>query len=162
MEKTVLYENIDRLVQYGLTTGLTSGEEEIYTRNQLLEVFGEEDYQENDKTGKEVRTEELEDILKNLLDYAAEAGILKENSTVYRDLFDTRLMNCLLPRPSQVSGKFWELYKKSPEEATNYYYKFAQDSDYIRRYRIARDIRWAVPSVYGCLLYTSPSPRDRG
>ena len=64
MEKTVLYENIDRLVQYGLTTGLTSEEEEIYTRNQLLEVFGEEDYQENDKTGKEVRTEELEDILK--------------------------------------------------------------------------------------------------
>ena len=59
MEKTVLYENIDRLVQYGLTTGLTSEEEEIYTRNQLLEVFGEEDYQENDKTGKEVRTEEL-------------------------------------------------------------------------------------------------------
>ena len=68
MEKTVLYENIDRLVQYGLTTGLTSKEEEIYTRNQLLEVFGEEDYQENDKTGKEVRTEELEDILKNLRD----------------------------------------------------------------------------------------------
>ena len=98
MEKTVLYENIDRLVQYGLTTGLTSEEEEIYTRNQLLEVFGEEDYQENDKTGKAVQTEELEDILKNLLDYAAEAGLLKENSTVYRDLFDTRLMNCLLPR----------------------------------------------------------------
>ena len=103
MEKTVLYENIDRLVQYGLTTGLTSEEEEIYTRNQLLEVFGEEDYQENDKTGKEVRTEELEDILKNLLDYAAEAGILKENSTVYRDLFDTRLMNCLLPRPQIIT-----------------------------------------------------------
>ena len=149
MEKTVLYENIDRLVQYGLTTGLTSKEEEIYTRNQLLEVFGEEDYQENDKTGKAVQTEELEDILKNLLDYAAEAGLLKENSTVYRDLFDTRLMNCLLPRPSEVSRNFRELYQKSPEEATNYYYKFAQDSDYIRRYRIARDIRWAVPSVYG-------------
>ena len=149
MEKTVLYENIDRLVQYGLTTGLTSKEEEIYTRNQLLEVFGEEDYQENDKTGKAVKTEELEDILKNLLDYAAEAGLLKENSTVYRDLFDTRLMNCLLPRPSEVSRNFQELYRKSPEEATNYYYKFAQDSDYIRRYRIARDIRWVVPSVYG-------------
>ena len=149
MEKTVLYENIDRLVQYGLTTGLTSKEEEIYTRNQLLEVFGEEDYQENDKTGKAVKTEELEDILKNLLDYAAEAGLLKENSTVYRDLFDTRLMNCLLPRPSEVSRNFRELYRKSPEEATNYYYKFAQDSDYIRRYRIARDIRWAVPSFYG-------------
>ena len=149
MEKTVLYENIDRLVQYGLTTGLTSKEEEIYTRNQLLEVFGEEDYQENDKTGKAVKTEELEDILKNLLDYAAEAGLLKENSTVYRDLFDTRLMNCLLPRPSEVSRNFRELYRKSPEEATNYYYKFAQDSDYIRRYRIARDIRWVVPSVYG-------------
>ena len=110
MEKTVLYENIDRLVQYGLTTGLTSEEEEIYTRNQLLEVFGEEDYQENDKTGKEVRTEELEDILKNLLDYAAEAGILKENSTVYRDLFDTR--------SPENSGSFTKSLRKRPQIIT--------------------------------------------
>ena len=150
METTVLYENIDRLVQYGLTTGLTSEEEEIYTRNQLLEVFGEEDYQENDKTGKEVRT--------NLLDYAAEAGILKENSTVYRDLFDTRLMNCLLPRPSQVSGKFWELYKKSPEEATNYYYKFAQDSDYIVLPGIFAGL---FPVCMEILIFPSISPNRR-
>ena len=122
MEKTVLYENIDRLVQYGLTTGLTSKEEEIYTRNQLLEVFGEEDYQENDKTGKAVQTEELEDILKNLLDYAAEAGLLKENSTVYRDLFDTRLMNCLMPRPAEVQTTFWKKYGENPKAACRRFY----------------------------------------
>ena len=149
MEKTVLYENIDRLVQYGLSTGLTPGEEAIYTRNLLLEVFGEDDYQENDKTGKPVTPEELPDILKNLLDYAADTGVLKEDSVVYRDLLDTKLMNCLMPRPSQVTARFWELYAKSPREATDYYYKFSQDSDYIRRYRISKDIRWVVPSVYG-------------
>lgn len=149
MEKRVLYENIDRLVQYGLATGLTPREEEIYTRNQLLEIFQEEEYEENDRTGKPVSQEELEDILEKLLDYAEAEGILKEDSVVYRDLLDTRLMNCLLPRPSWVSGRFWELYKKSPREATDFYYKFAQDSDYIRRYRIVRDIRWTVPSIYG-------------
>ncbi len=161
MEKTVLYENIDRLVQYGLTTGLTSEEEEIYTRNQLLEVFGEEDYQENDKTGKEVRTEELEDILKNLLDYAAEAGILKENSTVYRDLFDTRLMNCLLPRPFQVSGKFWELYKKSPEEATNYYYKFARTLTISAAIVLPGIFAGLFPVCMEILIFPSISPNRR-
>ena len=148
MEKIVLYENIDRLIQYGLTTGLIPEEEEIYTRNQLLEVFGEEEYQENEMTGKPVSIEELSDILGNLLDYAAATGVI-EDSIVYRDLFDTKLMNCLMPRPSQVNKKFQELYEKSPVEATDYYYKLSQDSDYIRRYRISKDIRWSVPSVYG-------------
>lgn len=87
MEKTVLYENIDRLVQYGTDNGsYFRGRRDLHQKP-AFGGLGEEDYQENDKTGKEVRTEELEDILKNLLDYAAEAGILKENSTVYRDLF---------------------------------------------------------------------------
>jgi UDPglucose--hexose-1-phosphate uridylyltransferase len=149
MEKRVLYENIDRLIQYGLTTGLIPGEEVIYTRNQLLEVFGEEEYQENDASHKEVQVEELPDILEKLLDYAVASGVLKEDGVVFRDLFDTKLMNCLMPRPAQVSAKFWELYQKSPKEATDYYYKFSQDSDYIRRYRIAKDMRWSVPSAYG-------------
>lgn len=149
MEKRILFENIDRLIQYGLTTGLIPEEEVIYTRNQLLEVFGEEEYQENEMTGKSVTVEELPDILQKLLDYAAATGVMKEDSIVYRDLFDTRLMNCLIPRPSQVNRTFRELYEKSPVEATNYYYKLSQDSDYIRRYRIEKDIRWSVPSVYG-------------
>ena len=149
MEKTVLFENIDRLIQYGLTTGLLPEEEVIYARNQLLEIFGEEEYQENEMTGKAVNVEELPEILGNLLDYAVASGVMKEDSIVYRDLFDTKLMNCLMPRPAEVTRKFRELYEKSPVEATDYYYKLSQDSDYIRRYRIVKDIRWSVPSVYG-------------
>lgn len=149
MEKSVLYENIDRLVQYGICQGLTPKEENIYSRNQLLEIFGEEEYEPSARADVSVKEEELEEILTNLLDYAAESGVLKENSIAYRDLFDTRLMNCLVPRPAAVSEKFWELYEKSPREATDYYYKLSQDSDYIRRYRIKKDIRWSVPSAYG-------------
>ena len=76
-------------------------------------------------------------------------GLLEHNSVVYRDLFDTKLMDCLMPRPGEVVKKFEELYAKSPQEATDYFYKLSQDSNYIRRYRIAKDIRWSVPSAYG-------------
>lgn len=149
MEKSVLYENIDRLVQYGICQGMTPAQEKLYSRNQLLELFQEEEYQPSAKENAPVKEEELEDILKQLLDYGAENGILKEDSIVYRDLFDTRMMNCLLPRPASVNEKFWKLYEESPEKATDYYYKLSQDSDYIRRYRIRKDIRWSVPSAYG-------------
>ena len=87
MEKTVLFENVDRLIQYGLTTGLLPEEEVIYARNQLLEIFGEEEYQENEMTGQAVNVEELPEILGNLLDYAVAADVMKEDSIVYRDLF---------------------------------------------------------------------------
>ena len=92
---------------------------------------------------------DLEEVLEELLDYAVEKGVLKENSVVYRDLFDTKIMNCLVPRPAQVIGTFKELYKESPVKATDYYYKLSQDTNYIRRYRIKKDIRWKVPSQYG-------------
>ena len=81
-------------------------------------------------------------------------GILKENSVVYRDLFDTRIMSMLLPRPGEVIRKFRELYAKSPKEATDYYYKFSGDTDYIRRYRIKRDMKWEAPTGYGDLTIT--------
>ena len=80
----------------------------------------------------------LEEVLKELLDEAVERGLIQD-SVVYRDLFDTRLMNCLMPRPAQVQKSFWEKYEKSPEEATDYFYKLSQDSDYIRRYRVKKD-----------------------
>ena len=91
---------------------------------------------------------DLETILANLLNIAVERGIIEDN-VVYRDLFDTKLMNCLLPRPAQVQAAFWEKYAISPEKATDYYYKFSQDSDYIRRYRVAKDLKWKVDSPYG-------------
>ena len=97
---------------------------------------------------------ELEPVLKELLDYAVEKGII-EDSIVYRDLFDTKLMGCITPRPSEVIRKFREIYsQKSPSAATDYYYKLSCDSDYIRRYRIAKDIKWTADTEYGKLDIT--------
>ena len=140
-----------QLVQYGKETGLIEKEDEIYARNQILEVLGMDEYEE---PGEIVGTISLEDTLNELTDYAAEHGILENNSVVYRDLFDTRLMNCLMPRPSEVIGHFWKLYEESPEAATNYYYKLSQDSNYIRRYRVSKDMKWKTDTKYGELDIT--------
>lgn len=142
----MIYNSIKKLVQYGLETGLVREEDRIYTINRLLELFGEEEYEEPEEEYKHV---DLEETLKELLDYAAKKGILENNSIVYRDLFDTKIMGCLVPRPSEVITEFRRRYEESPKAASDYFYKFSQDTDYIRRYRIKKDIRWSVPSIYG-------------
>ena len=147
----MIYDAISRLVNYGLETGLIAEEDAIYARNQILEVMGMDEYEE---PAGDVETGELEDILRELLDYAHETGVLENDSVVYRDLFDTRLMNCLMPRPSEVVREFWKHYERSPQEATDFYYKLSQDSDYIRRYRIRRDMKWTTKTRYGTLDVT--------
>lgn len=142
----MLYENIRHLVDYGIRTGLTPECERIYTTNLLLDLFHEDNYEEPEAVA--YGSPDLETILANLLNIAVERGIIEDN-VVYRDLFDTKLMNCLLPRPAQVQAAFWEKYAIYPEKATDYYYKFSQDSDYIRRYRVAKDLKWKVDSPYG-------------
>ena len=142
----MLYENIRHLVDYGIRTGLTPECERIYTTNLLLDLFHEDNYEEPEAVA--YGSPDLETILANLLNIAVERGIIEDN-VVYRDLFNTKLMNCLLPRPAQVQATFWEKYAISPEKATDYYYKFSQDSDYIRRYRVAKDLKWKVDSPYG-------------
>ena len=142
----MLYENIRHLVDYGIRTGLTPECERIYTTNLLLDLFHEDNYEEPEAVA--YGSPDLETILANLLNIAVERGIIEDN-VVYRDLFDTKLMNCLLPRPAQVQAAFWEKYAISPEKAADYYYKFSQDSDYIRRYRVAKDLKWKVDSPYG-------------
>ncbi len=97
---------------------------------------------------------DLEAILAELLDYAAETGVLKENTVTYRDLFDTKLMNCLMPMPHEVVEHFWKSYERSAEEATDYFYKLSQDSDYIRRYRVCKDMKWVTKTKYGDLDIT--------
>ena len=139
------------LVSYGLKTGLLKEEDAVYARNQILDVLRINEYEEPKAEGEEP---ELEEILKTLLDYAAEKGLLGGNSVVYKDLFDTKLMNCLMPRPSEVTAEFWKHYEKSPQAATDYYYKLSQDSDYIRRYRIAKDMKWTAQTRYGTLDIT--------
>ncbi len=141
----MVYEAIKKLVTYGMETGLISEEEKIYSTNLILDVLKLDDYEEPEENYEKV---ELEPVLKELLDYAVEKGLI-EDSVVYRDLFDTRLMNCLVPRPSQVIKTFKEKYAVSPEEATNYYYKLSRDSDYIRRYRVCKDMKWVTKTEYG-------------
>ena len=141
----MLNESIRKLVQYGIETGLTPECEKNYTVNLLLDVFHETDYTEPETLYHNVN---LEETLQELLDEAVARGLI-EDSIVYRDLFDTRLMNCLMPRPAQVQNTFWALYEKDPEEATDYFYKLSQDSDYIRRYRVKKDRKWVVSSEYG-------------
>lgn len=139
------------LVAYGERTGLVAAEDRLYTINRLLELLQLEEYVEPDNPPAE---RELEAILSDLLDNAYERGVQKENSVVYRDLFDTKLMGALVPPPSVVIRKFWDLYDKSPREATDFYYQFSCDTDYIRRYRIKKDKKWTAETEYGTLDVT--------
>ena len=142
----MINESIAKLVKYGENAGFVSGLDKIYATNRILEAMQISDYEEPEQIPE---TPDLEETLNELLDDAAERGLLEHNSIVYRDLFDTKLMDCLMPRPGEVVKRFEELYAKSPQEATDYFYKLSQDSNYIRRYRIEKDIRWSVPSAYG-------------
>ncbi len=145
---------IRKLVAYGVQTGLVPAEDVIYTTNRLLELF-QLDELEDSTEEVTMCEEELEAVLNGMMDYAYEKGIMTENSIVYRDLFDTKIMSLLMPRPSEVIKHFHELYEKeSPEAATDYYYKLSRDSDYIRRYRIAKDMKWIAPTKYGDLDIT--------
>ena len=152
MEK--IQTDIRKLVSYGLKTGLIPAEDKIYTTNRLLELFQLDEPEEND-IDVTMDQNELEVVLNSMCDYAYEKGIMTENSIVYRDLFDTKIMSLLLPRPSEVIARFRQIYaEESPEAATDYYYKLSQDSDYIRRYRIQKDVKWITPTKYGDLDIT--------
>ncbi len=140
---------VTQLVNYGLKTGLIAEDDRICITNYILEALELSDYTEPES----VNDAELEEILAYLCDYAVEKGIITD-SVVYRDLFDTKLMGILTPRPSEIRRTFESLYKKNPKEATDWYYKLSCDSDYIRRYRIAKDVKWVSPTEYGNLDIT--------
>ena len=154
----MIQDKIRELVQYGLLTGLVSAEDEIYTTNRLLELFRIEDYPygfgEKIEQTEEESVKRLPDLLTEMMDYAVENGIMQEDGIVYRDLFDTKIMSCLVGRPSEIIRRFHAEYEKSPEAATNFFYKFSLDTDYIRRYRVCRDEKWVTPTKYGDLDIT--------
>lgn len=147
----MVYKAIEGLVQYGLDRGLIEETDAIYARNQILDVLKMDEYEAPEGA---VPCLDLEAILKVLLNYAAETGVLENDSVVYRDLLDAKLMNCLMPRPGQVQREFWRYYEESPETATDWYYQLSQDSDYIRRYRIRKDMKWVTKTPYGDLDVT--------
>ena len=147
----MIFDAIKKLVTYGVETGLITQEDRIYATNAILELLQLDEYEEPAETYSNV---ELEPVLAELLDFACQQGLLEHDSVVYRDLFDTKIMGLLTPRPHEVIGTFHKLYAQSPQAATDYYYKLSQDTDYIRRYRIKRDMKWTAPTPYGELDIT--------
>lgn len=159
----MIQERILELVKYGLTTGLVDPADEVYTVNRLLEVLGVDDIE--DETFEKVEAqpawtqeeaeEKLEGILEDMMTYAYDNGIMKENSIVYKDLFDTKLMGCLVNAPSVIRARFKDLYdNESSLAATDYFYKLSCDSNYIRRYRIKKDLKWTADTEFGILDIT--------
>ena len=151
-----IYENIDRLIAYALNNSIIEKEDQIYIRNKLLELFQLEG--ETKGTGinvSEVKTSDLEEILQEMLNYASQNNIFEDTGTVSRDLFDTKIMGLLVPPPSVIIGKFNKILSENgPIAATNWYYKFSCDTDYIRRYRICKDLKWKTSTEYGDLDIT--------
>ncbi len=140
----MIYNSIKNLVEYAVASDLITTEDKIYATNRLLEILCLDEYEEPET----VTQYDLEKILADVLDFAVQKGIIDDNITE-RDLFDTKVMSVFVPRPSEVIKAFWNKYEVSPVDATDYYYKLSCDSDYIRRYRIKRDMKWVTPTEYG-------------
>lgn len=143
------------LAEYAINSGLIEENEKIYSINMLLDVLSLDEFiYPEDKELVGQLAENLEDILKAINDFAFEKGLIEDNGVVYRDLFDTKVMNCFVKRPAEVIRIFNEKYAVSPKEATDFYYSYSKASDYIRTYRINKDIKWIYSSEYGDLDIT--------
>lgn len=159
----MIQERILELATYGLTTGLIEEADYVYTVNRLMELLEVDDIEDavfeefakRPAMTQEVAEAVLEDILEEMMAYAYEKGIMKENSIVYKDLFDTKIMGCLVTRPSEIRKKFKDLYEnESSLAATDYFYKLSCDSNYIRRQRIKKDQKWTTETEFGTLDVT--------
>lgn len=151
-------ENIKRLTAYALLNSLITEEDIIYTENKLLELFHLDEFEPEDLYSKplpQVKTEDLDSILEEMLNYAAENKIFEDTGITSRDLFDTKIMGQLVPPPSDVIDIFQTLYKEcGATAATDWYYKFSGDTNYIRRNRIKNDVKWQTKTEYGDLDIT--------
>ena len=147
----MIWNDIRAIVDYAIKNGLMAESDRIFATNELLDLLGLEEYED---PGSSRGDADLETTLSHLVDYAYQNGLLKENNIVCRDLFDTKIMGLLTPRPHEVIQTFSDLYRQSPVRATDYFYKLSQDTDYIRRYRIKKDIKWTSMTKYGALDIT--------
>lgn len=147
----MIYDSIKKLVTYATEHYLIHPTDRVWATNRILEALYLHEYVEPETVYANV---DLEETLAELLDYAAANGLLEENTTLYRDLFDTKLMGLLTPAPHEIIDTFTALYDASPEAATDYYYKLSCDTDYIRTYRVKKDLRWVYRSEFGDLDIT--------
>lgn len=158
----MIYEKIGRLIDYALKKSLIESADVYVVRNMFMEALGLNDWQ---NSPSEYSGEPVDEVLKPLVDYAVEKGIIADTSNS-RDLFDTKLMGILTPMPREVNTLFMRLYGKSPEAATEWYYEFSKNLNYVRAGRMARDLRWKYTSEYGELDITinrskpEKDPRD--
>lgn len=162
-EKRDINALIGELVSYGMENSLVEPADEVYVTNQLLSLFGLNEYE---KKGIPAQKRPVHEILDDMLDYAVEHKILEDDTVTARDLFDTKIMGLLTPLPSQVQRRFWEKYEESPKAASDDYYAFSQATNYIRRDRIAKDKKWVAETEYGPIDITinlskpEKDPRD--
>ena len=143
----MIFDAINRLLDYGVRKNIITLEDTLYVRNRLLDALGLCEWVDSDADSEGMT---VEDVLNPLVDYAVEQGIIPDTSAS-RDLFDTRLMGLLMPMPREVIARFEERYDISPDFATDWYYMFSRDTNYVRAERIAKDLRWTYKSEYGVL-----------
>jgi UDPglucose--hexose-1-phosphate uridylyltransferase len=152
---------ISELVSYGMNNGLIAEDDKVYVINRLLELFNKKEFTWSDEVVRPIHQ-----ILSDMMEYAFEQGIMEDDTITTKDLFDTKIMGLITPMPSQVREKFKTLYAESPKLATDYYYKFSQDTNYIRRDRIIKDEKWTTDTEYGQIDITinlskpEKDPRD--
>lgn len=152
---------ISELVSYGMVNGLIAEEDKVYVINRLLELFEKKDF-----TWSEETVRPIHQILEDMMCCALELGIMEDDTITTKDLFDTKIMGLITPMPSQVRARFNELYAQEPNLATQFYYKFSQDTNYIRRDRIEKDEKWTTDTEYGRIDITinlskpEKDPRD--
>lgn len=144
-------ESVKKLISYALAHSLIEESDRIFMTNRILEVIGADSYEEPSEEYGDI---ELSEVLSSLTDFAVKSGALKQDDPTHRDLFDTKIMAALVQRPSEIIKKFYSLYELSPKKATDFYYGFSQDTNYIRRDRIKRDVKWVTPTQYGDLDIT--------
>lgn len=135
---------ISELVQYGINKGLVNEEDKVFVINSLLEMFGLNSFSWTDENVRPINC-----ILSDMIDYAVKHGLIEEDTITNRDLFDTKIMGIITPMPSSIRNRFRELYAYSPKHATDFYYQFSQDTNYIRKDRIAKDEKWVANTAYG-------------
>ena len=141
-------KRINQLLDYGLEKGMIAKEDVCYSANLLLDVLKVDTFER-----EEVQQASIYEILDAMLDYAVEKGLI-DNNTTEKDLFDTRIMNCIMPRPSEVIGKFNELYSQNPKQATDYFYDLSINSNYIRKSRTDKNIKFNHYYKYGEIQIT--------
>ena len=158
----MIYESIQKLIKYAERNGLITADDEYVVRNQLMEILQLSDWEENNADD---RNASVEALLEPIISYAVEKGLIQDTA-VYRDLFDTKIMGVFTPFPHEVNAEFQRRLAVSPKEATDWYFDFSKKLNYVRAERIARDMKWTYDSEYGVLDITinrskpEKDPRD--